>query len=54
MEPRISLITLGVSDLQRATRLYEQCLGVPRLKRPPSVTFPPPGAASAARDAAPA
>ena len=39
MEPRISLITLGVADLERATRFYEQCLGLPRLKTPPSVTF---------------
>ena len=39
MEPRISLITLGVADLERATRFYEECLGLPRLKTPPSVTF---------------
>lgn len=39
MEPRISLITLGVADLPRATRFYEQCLGLPRLKTPPSITF---------------
>ena len=39
MEPRISLITLGVADLERATRFYEDCLGLPRLKTPPSVTF---------------
>jgi catechol 2,3-dioxygenase-like lactoylglutathione lyase family enzyme len=39
MEPRISLITLGVTDLERATRFYEECLGLPRLKTPPSVTF---------------
>lgn len=39
MEPRISLITLGVADLERATRFYEQCLGLPRLDTPPSVTF---------------
>ena len=39
MEPRISLITLGVSDLERATRFYEQCLRLPRLTTPPSVTF---------------
>ncbi len=24
MEPRISLVTLGVADLERATRFYEQ------------------------------
>jgi hypothetical protein len=36
MEPRVSLITL---DLDRATRFYEECLGLPRLKTPPSVTF---------------
>ncbi len=39
MEPRISLITLGVADLKRATRFYEECLRLPRLKTPPSVTF---------------
>ncbi|HEX6828784.1 MAG TPA: VOC family protein [Burkholderiales bacterium] len=39
MEPRISFVTLGVTDLERATRFYEECLGLPRLKTPPSVTF---------------
>ncbi len=39
MEPRISLITLGVADLARATRFYEECLGLPRLKTLPSITF---------------
>lgn len=39
MEPRISFITLGVADLERATRFYEECLGLPRLETPPSVTF---------------
>ena len=29
MEPRISLITLGVSDLQVSRRFYEQGLGLP-------------------------
>lgn len=39
MEPRISLITLGVADLERATRFYAECLGLPRLDTPPSITF---------------
>ena len=39
MEPRISLITLGVNDLVRATRFYGECLRLARLKTPPSVTF---------------
>lgn len=39
MEPRISFITLGVTDLERATRFYEECLELRRRKTPPSVTF---------------
>lgn len=39
MEPRISLITLGVADLARATRFYADCLGLPQLETPPSITF---------------
>ena len=39
MEPRISLVTLGVSDLERATRFYEQVLKLPRLNTPPEVAF---------------
>ena len=39
MEPRVSFITLGVTDLARAVRFYEQGLGLPRLKTPPSVAF---------------
>lgn len=39
MEPRLSLVTLGVSDLQRATRFYEEILGLPRLDSPPSIAF---------------
>ncbi len=39
MEPRISLITLGVADLERATRFYSECLGLPQIETPPSITF---------------
>lgn len=41
MNPRISLITLGVADLQRSIRFYEQGLGLPRMESPPEVTFFP-------------
>jgi len=41
MEPRISLVTLGVSDLERATRFYEQVLKLPRLDTPPEVAWNP-------------
>lgn len=39
MEPRLSLVTLGVSDLARATRFYEEILGLPRIPTPPEITF---------------
>ncbi len=39
MEPRISFVTLGVSDLERATRFYSEVLRLPRLPSPPSITF---------------
>ncbi len=39
MEPRISLITLGVTDLARATQFYEECLGLPKIESSPGVTF---------------
>lgn len=39
MEPRISFVTLGVTDLERATRFYAEGLRLPRLKSPPSVSF---------------
>lgn len=41
MNPRISMITLGVSDLARSVRFYEQGLGLPRMESPPSVAFFP-------------
>ena len=39
MEPRISLVMLGVADLQRAPRFYEEMLKLPRITTPPEVTF---------------
>lgn len=39
MEPRISFVTLGVRDLERSIRFYEEGLGLSRLKSPPSVAF---------------
>ncbi|WP_168014131.1 VOC family protein [Halomonas salinarum] len=41
MTPRISMITLGVSDLARSVRFYEQGLGLPRMDSPPEVAFFP-------------
>jgi len=41
MNPRISLITLGVADLERSIRFYEQGLGLPRMESPPEVAFFP-------------
>lgn len=32
MKPKISLITLGVDDLQRATRFYAEGLGLPKFE----------------------
>lgn len=39
MQPRISMITLGVGDLERSIAFYEQGLGWPRMESPPSVAF---------------
>lgn len=39
MEPRLSFVTLGVADLQRATRFYEEVLKLPRIQTPPEVSF---------------
>lgn len=41
MQPRISMITLGVGDLARAVRFYEQGLGLPRMPSPDGVAFFP-------------
>ena len=39
MEPRISLITLGVGDLARSTAFYREGLGLPTTDDTPGVTF---------------
>jgi catechol 2,3-dioxygenase-like lactoylglutathione lyase family enzyme len=39
VEPRISFVTLGVTDLHRATRFYAAGLGLPQLPSPPTVSF---------------
>ena len=39
MHPRISMITLGVRDLERSVAFYEKGLGFPRLESPPGVAF---------------
>ena len=39
MEQRISLITLGVADLQRAVNFYEQVVGWKPEQSPPGVVF---------------
>ena len=39
MEPRVSFITLGVSDLARAAKFYDEVLRLPRKPTPPEVVF---------------
>ncbi|XKE44161.1 VOC family protein [Halomonas organivorans] len=41
MQPRISMITLGVADLERAVRFYAEGLGWERMDSPPEVAFFP-------------
>lgn len=36
MEPRVSIITLGVSDLERSYRFYHEGLGLPTTRKPES------------------
>lgn len=39
MDKRISMITLGVSDLNKSIGFYEKGLGLPRMDSPPTVAF---------------
>lgn len=39
MQPRISMITLGVTDLERAVKFYRDGLGFPQIDSPPEVAF---------------
>ncbi len=39
MQPRISMITLGVRDLAVSIKFYEEGLGFPRMDSPPEVAF---------------
>ena len=39
MEPRISMITLGVGDLERSIRFYKEGLGFPKMESAPEVAF---------------
>jgi len=39
VEPRITLITLGVSDLDRSIRFYRDGLGLPRRDGPEGIAF---------------
>jgi catechol 2,3-dioxygenase-like lactoylglutathione lyase family enzyme len=39
MNPRISMITLGVRDLAASAKFYEEGLGFPRMESPPEVAF---------------
>jgi catechol 2,3-dioxygenase-like lactoylglutathione lyase family enzyme len=39
MNPRISMITLGVHDLAVSVKFYEEGLGFPRMASPPEVAF---------------
>ena len=39
MKPRISMITLGVSDMARSVKFYEEGLGFPRMESEPEVAF---------------
>lgn len=39
MKPRISMITLGVKDLEVSVKFYKDGLGFPKMESPPEVAF---------------
>ena len=39
MNPRISMITLGVSNLEASIKFYKDGLGFPKMESPPEVAF---------------
>lgn len=39
MKSRISMITLGVDDIERSVKFYRDGLGFPQLESPPTVAF---------------
>lgn len=39
MKPRMSMITLGVSDLERSVEFYKDGLRFPQMESPPEVAF---------------
>ena len=39
MKPRISMITLGVSNLEKSINFYKEGLGFPRMESPPEIAF---------------
>lgn len=39
MKPRISMVSLGVADLQKSVAFYSDGLGLPKLDSPPGVAF---------------
>lgn len=39
MDPRLSLVTLAVGDLARATAFYRDVLALPQIPTPPGVAF---------------
>jgi len=39
VEPRLSLVTLGVGGLAASSRFYRDVLGLPQLVSPPTVAY---------------